>query len=118
MLFCDQKMEEMDQEEWCAKCQRWPMLVCRETLNLKNAVIFWDTIAGLYVFKSVYGNYVVGPTNVVQNSKEDRQCSEKSVEQLKLHIFGNYPKLKDHQIQSYYAGLRPRCQESKDYQIR
>ena len=48
-------------------------------------------IIGLYVFKSVYGHYVVGPTNVPQDSKEDRGCDVDNVADMKSHIFSYFP---------------------------
>ena len=50
------------------------------------------TYAGLYIFKSVYGHYVVGPTNVLQDSKEDRGCDVDNVADLKNHIFTFFPR--------------------------
>ena len=48
-------------------------------------------VTGLYVFKSVYGHYVVGPTNVPQDSKEDRGCDVDNVADMKNHIFSYFP---------------------------
>ena len=48
-------------------------------------------VIGLYVFKSVYGHYVVGPTNVPQDSKEDRGCDVDNVADMKNHIFSYFP---------------------------
>jgi len=76
------------------------------------------TYAGLYVFKSVYGHYVVGPTNVPQDSKEDRGCDVDNVADMKNHIFSYFPGLKDHEMIATYSGLRPRSPEFHDYQIR
>jgi len=76
------------------------------------------TYAGLYIFKSVYGHYVVGPTNVLQDSKEDRGCDVDNVADLKNHIFTFFPSLKDHEVIATYCGLRPRSPEFHDYQIR
>ena len=45
----------------------------------------------MYVFKSVYGHYVVGPTNVPQDSKEDRGCDVDNVADMKNHIFSYFP---------------------------
>lgn len=74
--------------------------------------------AGLYIFKSVYGHYVVGPTNIPQESKEDRGCSVDNVAKLESHIFKFFPGLKRHKLVAVYSGLRPRALESLDYQIR
>ena len=48
-------------------------------------------VIGLYVFKSVYGHYVVGPTNIPQDSKEDRGCDVDNVADMKNHIFSYFP---------------------------
>jgi glycerol-3-phosphate dehydrogenase len=76
------------------------------------------TYAGLYIFNSVYGNVVVGPTNIKQESKEDRGCSVESKERLESHIFKYFPGLEGRKLVATYAGLRPGCEESNDYQIR
>ena len=98
------------------------------------------TYQGLYVFQSVYGHYVVGensisglrmwssltsrfsfilgPTNVIQDSKVDRGCSIDSVAVLESHIRRYFPDLRDHQVIATYVGLRPRDPQNTDYQIR
>ena len=94
------------------------------------------TYAGLYVFQSVYGHYVVGeyffrsksltfknhsflgPTNVIQDSKVDRGCSIDSLAILEAHIRRSFPDLQDHQVIATYVGLRPRDPQNTDYQIR
>merc|ERR1719312_992879 len=48
--------------------------------------------AGLYVFETVYGHTVVGPTNVRQPSKTDRTVSVASMTSLMSHIVNLYPK--------------------------
>ena len=74
--------------------------------------------AGLYIFKSVYGHYVVGPTNVTQQSKEDRGCDVENVALLKHHILAKFPCLKEAEQIGVYTGLRPQSLEYHDYQIR
>ena len=73
---------------------------------------------GLYIFKSVYNEVVVGPTNVIQTSKEDRTCNQARIDMLKDHIFACYPELKTCRVVGYYSGLRPHSPENKDYQFR
>ena len=60
----------------------------------------------------------VGPTNVIQDSKEDRGCSIDSLAVLESHIRHNFPSLKDHKVIATYSGLRPRDPQNHDYQIR
>lgn len=76
------------------------------------------TYQGLYVFKSVYGHFVVGPTNILQDSKEDRGCDVESLATLESHIFKCFPSLKSCKMLGTYVGLRPRTPQSHDYQIR
>ena len=52
------------------------------------------TYAGLYTFRSVYGHLVVGPTKIIQDSKEDRGCSVESQALLESHILNFFPSLK------------------------
>ena len=73
---------------------------------------------GLYIFKSVYNEVVVGPTNVIQTSKEDRTCNQARIDMLKDHIFACYPELETCRVVGYYSGLRPHSPENKDYQFR
>ena len=54
------------------------------------------TYAGLYTFPSVYGHLVVGPTKIIQDSKEDRGCSVESQALLESHILNFFPSLKGH----------------------
>ena len=37
--------------------------------------------------------YIVGPTNIIQDSKEDRGCSVESVALLESHFFKYFPEL-------------------------
>ena len=99
---------------WSLKCRRKPMQVCtlsNVSINIKHyiynyipiftaklpSISFYPDfililfIIGLYVFKSVYGHYVVGPTNVPQDSKEDRGCDVDNVADMKNHIFSYFP---------------------------
>ena len=49
------------------------------------------TYAGLYIFQSVYGHIVVGPTNVRQDSKVDRSVSLDTVAMLEAHAYKTFP---------------------------
>ena len=92
---------------WSLKCQQKPMQVCTLS-NVSINITYIHTyflqlkcrpfpfiqiffVIGLYVFKSVYGHYVVGPTNVPQDSKEDRGCDVDNVADMKNHIFSYFP---------------------------
>lgn len=76
------------------------------------------TYAGLYMFKSVYGHYVVGPTNVLQPCKQDRGCDVDNVTDLLHFLQSHFPSLRECKVLGVYAGLRPHSPESNDYQIR
>ena len=53
------------------------------------------TTAGVYVFSSLYGNVVVGPTMMRQRSKEDRSCDPAVQAELRRHAETLFPALKD-----------------------
>lgn len=72
--------------------------------------------AGVYVFESVYGHTVVGPTNIHQTSKTDRQVSLSSQDTLLRHILSLYPDIRTSAPLGLYAGLRP-ATEHQDYCI-
>lgn len=72
--------------------------------------------AGLYVFETVYGHTVVGPTNVRQESKTDRHVSNSSISDLLNHLFSLYPSMRSARPVGLYAGLRPATQH-QDYCI-
>ena len=61
---------------------------------------------------------VVGPTNIVQESKEDNNCSIESLTMMENHFYKSFPGLKGLKIVATYAGLRPNSPQSKDYIIR
>ena len=61
---------------------------------------------------------VVGPTNIVQESKEDNNCSIESLTMMENHFYNSFPGLKGLKIVATYAGLRPNSPQSKDYIIR
>jgi len=72
--------------------------------------------AGLYVFESVYGHTVVGPTNIRQTSKTDRLVTKSSQTILLNHIYSLYPSMRTAVPVGLYAGLRPATQH-QDYCI-
>ncbi len=47
--------------------------------------------AGLYIFPTCYGHIAVGPTNVKQDSKEDRAVSLDTVAKLEAHAYKMFP---------------------------
>ena len=72
--------------------------------------------AGVYVFKSISGHTVVGPTNIPQRSKTEKFVSEASKKLLRNHVTDLYPHTKGKALLGVYAGLRPAtCQQ--DYVI-
>lgn len=70
--------------------------------------------AGVYVFRSISGHTVVGPTNVLQDSRTDRTVSEESKERLLDHVRTLYPYTRDSVTLGVYSGLRPATQH-QDY---
>ena len=50
--------------------------------------------AGVYVFSSLYGNVVVGPTMMLQRSKTDRSCDPAVQAELRRHAESLFPALK------------------------
>ena len=71
--------------------------------------------AGLYVFETVYGHTVVGPTNIRQASKTDRHVSNSSTTALLNHLFLLYPSMRSARPVGLYAGLRPATQHQDFY---
>ena len=72
--------------------------------------------AGLYVFESVYGHTVVGPTNIRQHSKTDKTVSRASMTSMMDHMMTLYPSMRLATPLGVYAGLRPATQH-QDYCI-
>jgi len=72
--------------------------------------------AGLYIFPTVYGHTVVGPTNVIQDSKTDKSVSVESQRNMLNHIYRLIPGLRGSKPLGMWAGLRP-ATEHADYQI-
>ena len=72
--------------------------------------------AGVYIFKSVYGHIVVGPTNIKQEDKFDRSVSVASSINLLDHVNTLFPSFQPSTVLGGYAGLRP-ATEHQDYCI-
>lgn len=72
--------------------------------------------AGVYIFKSVYGHIVVGPTNIKQEDKFDRSVSVASSINLLDHVNTLFPSIQPSTVLGGYAGLRP-ATEHQDYCI-
>ena len=50
--------------------------------------------AGVYVFSSLYGNVVVGPTSAAQRSKSDRSCDSAVQDELRARAENLFPSLR------------------------
>ena len=50
--------------------------------------------AGVYVFSSLYGNVVVGPTSATQRSKSDRSCDSAIQDELRARAENLFPSLR------------------------
>jgi glycerol-3-phosphate dehydrogenase len=75
-----------------------------------------DRTKGIFVFSTLYDQFVVGPTAVDQESREDRSVDPSvsaALEQLALRMV---PQLDPLSYQGDYVGLRPGT-EHRDYQI-
>ena len=71
---------------------------------------------GVVLFRTVFGNLVVGPTAEDQNSRTDNSTSEAALKGLIAAGVEMLPELAAMPITATYAGLRPAC-EFSDYQI-
>ncbi len=72
---------------------------------------------GVVVFRTVFGNLVVGPTAEDQPSRSDSSTDTKTLQMLMAAGVDKLPALKEMPITAVYAGLRP-ASEFKDYQIK
>ena len=72
---------------------------------------------GVFVWKTVWGTVVVGPTAEDQESKSDRSVDAQTVDSLCEHGKALFPPLRTARIVGTYSGLRPATQH-RDYQIR
>jgi len=71
---------------------------------------------GVVLFRTVFGNLVVGPTAEDQSSRCDARTDEASLRALIADAVTKLPRLADMPVTATYAGLRP-ATEFKDYQI-
>jgi len=71
---------------------------------------------GIVVFRTVFGNLIVGPTAEDQQSREDASTDEATLLMLKHAGEEILPGLEQMPITTTYAGLRP-ASEFKEYQI-
>lgn len=71
---------------------------------------------GIVVFRSVFGNLLVGPTAEDQQSRRDASTDEETLRMLMESGERKLPELKQIPVTAVYAGLRP-ASEFKDYQI-
>ena len=78
------------------------------------------TFAGPYMYCSVYGDFVVGPTKITQKSKTDRECSDSSIQFLKNYAKKHFVSLQNDGQCSFetYSGLRPQDLKNVDYDIK
>ena len=71
---------------------------------------------GVVVFRTVFGNLVVGPTAEDQVSRTDASTDEASLKSLIAEGIAKVPALAEMPVTAVYAGLRP-ASENKDYRI-
>ena len=86
---------------------------------LINAVILpvpTETTKGVVVFRTVFGNLVVGPTAEDQTSRTDTSCDTDTLSALIDDGVDKLPALADMPVTATYAGLRP-ASERKSYRI-
>ena len=102
-------------------------IVYKSVVSFKDRVVnnFVNCIptksyAGPFIFQSVYGHFVVGPTKVTQDSKTDRTCKKESVQFLKNYAKKHFPRLEEgtNCVIETYAGLRPQDLKNPDYDFR
>ena len=87
--------------------------------GLVNSVILpvpTDKTKGVVLFRTVFGNLVVGPTAEDQQSRTDARTDEKTLEALIDEGIDKLPALADMPVTAIYAGLRP-ASERKEYRI-
>lgn len=71
---------------------------------------------GIVVFRTVFGNLVVGPTAEDQESRTDASTDELSLRALIAEGIAKIPALEHMPVTAVYAGLRP-ATERKEYRI-
>jgi len=72
---------------------------------------------GVVLFRTVFGNLVVGPTAEDQESRSDASTDKESLEMLMAAAVDKIPALENYPVTAIYAGLRP-ATEFSDYQIK
>ncbi|MEP2715998.1 NAD(P)/FAD-dependent oxidoreductase [Pseudophaeobacter sp.] len=86
-------------------------LVSSVILPVPNA-----TTKGVVLFRTVFGNLVVGPTAEDQESREDSSCDADTLQALLAEALQKLPALAEMPVTATYAGLRP-ASEQKVYRI-
>ena len=71
---------------------------------------------GVIIWKTVYGNVIVGPTAELIESKTDRSNDSAVLDALQRYAEDKLPILKKYKIIGSYSGIRP-ATEFSDYQI-
>lgn len=87
--------------------------------KLASAVILpvpTSTTKGVVIFRTIFGNLAVGPTAEEQDSRTDASTTADTLRQLQAKGIEMIPALKDFEVTTVYAGLRP-ATEFQDYQI-
>ncbi|MEZ5824934.1 MAG: NAD(P)/FAD-dependent oxidoreductase [Geminicoccaceae bacterium] len=75
------------------------------------------TTKGIVLCRTIFGNVLVGPTAEDQESRDDASTSRETLERLRSRGIEMLPGLRDCEVTTSYAGLRP-ATEFSDYQIR
>lgn len=87
--------------------------------GLVNSVILpvpTEVTKGVVLFRTVFGNLVVGPTAEDQHSRIDASTDEHTLKVLIAEGEGKLPELANMPVTAAYAGLRP-ASERKEYRI-
>jgi glycerol-3-phosphate dehydrogenase len=87
--------------------------------RLVNSVILpvpTEKTKGIVLFRTVFGNLVVGPTAEDQNSRTDASTDTHTLKALIADGVDKIPGLRDMPVTAMYAGLRP-ATECKEYRI-
>ncbi|MGE4251540.1 MAG: NAD(P)/FAD-dependent oxidoreductase [Parvibaculaceae bacterium] len=71
---------------------------------------------GVVLFRSIFGNLVIGPTAEETDEREYASCDHDTLHRLKLRAIEMVPELRDAGVNAIYAGLRP-ATEHKGYLI-
>jgi glycerol-3-phosphate dehydrogenase len=110
------------QSKFCIKPRKGQFVVYSPILNdsMSPDVIIQPVptlrTKGVIVWKSVYGNIIVGPTAEEQNNRDDRSNDNYTINKLSSFGLNVLPELKNcHQVGTY-SGIRP-ATEHRDYQI-